>query len=91
MYRQFMESQLLDISRERMEVAPTAHYSMGGIVVVPRPKRPLSKVCSRPEKSRAECTVRTVWEATRSSKHSLWPPRRRDRGRALSNDSRPAP
>jgi len=35
MYRQFMESQLLDISRERMEVAPTAHYSMGGIVVVP--------------------------------------------------------
>jgi succinate dehydrogenase / fumarate reductase flavoprotein subunit len=35
MYRQFMESQLLDISRDRMEVAPTAHYSMGGIVVVP--------------------------------------------------------
>ena len=33
MYRQFMESQLLDISRERMEVAPTAHYSMGGVVV----------------------------------------------------------
>jgi succinate dehydrogenase flavoprotein subunit len=35
MYRQFMESQLLDISRDRMEVAPTAQYSMGGIVVVP--------------------------------------------------------
>jgi succinate dehydrogenase / fumarate reductase, flavoprotein subunit len=35
MYRQFMESQLLDISRDRMEVAPTAHYSMGGVVVVP--------------------------------------------------------
>ena len=33
MYRQFMESQLLDISRQRMEVAPTAHYSMGGVVV----------------------------------------------------------
>ena len=30
-----MESQLLDISRDRMEVAPTAHYSMGGVVVVP--------------------------------------------------------
>jgi succinate dehydrogenase / fumarate reductase flavoprotein subunit len=35
MYRQFMETQLLDISREPMEVAPTAHYSMGGVVVDP--------------------------------------------------------
>jgi succinate dehydrogenase / fumarate reductase flavoprotein subunit len=35
MYRQFMESQMLDISRESMEVAPTAHYSMGGVVVEP--------------------------------------------------------
>ena len=33
MYRQFMESQMLDISRDPMEVAPTAHYSMGGVVV----------------------------------------------------------
>ncbi len=33
MYRQFVELQMLDISRERMEVAPTAHYTMGGIVV----------------------------------------------------------
>ncbi len=35
MYRQFIEWQMLDISREPMEVAPTAHYSMGGIVVDP--------------------------------------------------------
>lgn len=35
MYRQFMESQMLDISRTPMEVAPTAHYSMGGVVVDP--------------------------------------------------------
>jgi succinate dehydrogenase / fumarate reductase flavoprotein subunit len=35
MHRQFIEYQMLDISRERMEVAPTAHYSMGGIVVEP--------------------------------------------------------
>ena len=35
MYRQFVEWQMLDISREPMEVAPTAHYSMGGIVVDP--------------------------------------------------------
>ncbi len=33
MYRQFLESQMLDISRSPMEVAPTAHYSMGGVVV----------------------------------------------------------
>ena len=32
-YRQFLESQMLDISKEAMEVAPTAHYSMGGILV----------------------------------------------------------
>lgn len=35
MYRQFLESQMLDISSQPMEVAPTAHYSMGGIVVQP--------------------------------------------------------
>ncbi len=36
MYRQFIEYQMLDISRQPMEVAPTAHYSMGGIVVDPQ-------------------------------------------------------
>src|SRR5207248_8904887 len=35
MYRQFLAFQGLDISKEPMEVAPTAHYSMGGIVVEP--------------------------------------------------------
>jgi succinate dehydrogenase / fumarate reductase flavoprotein subunit len=35
MYRQFIEYQMLDISVSPMEVAPTAHYSMGGIVVDP--------------------------------------------------------
>jgi succinate dehydrogenase / fumarate reductase flavoprotein subunit len=35
MYRQFVEHEMLDISREPMEVAPTAHYSMGGVVVDP--------------------------------------------------------
>ncbi|MDH4111164.1 MAG: FAD-binding protein [Actinomycetota bacterium] len=35
MYRQFIEHQMLDISKEPMEVAPTAHYSMGGVVVEP--------------------------------------------------------
>lgn len=35
MYRQFIEHQMLDISETAMEVAPTAHYTMGGIVVDP--------------------------------------------------------
>lgn len=35
MHQQFMEAQNLDISQSAMEVAPTAHYSMGGIVVEP--------------------------------------------------------
>jgi succinate dehydrogenase / fumarate reductase, flavoprotein subunit len=35
MYRQFLESQMLDISSRPMEVAPTAHYTMGGVVVEP--------------------------------------------------------
>ena len=35
MYRQFIEYQMLDITKQPMEVAPTAHYSMGGIPVDP--------------------------------------------------------
>ena len=35
-YRQFLEAQMLDISKFAMEVAPTAHYSMGGILVNPK-------------------------------------------------------
>lgn len=35
MYRQFLEAQMLDISTHPMEVAPTAHYSMGGVVTDP--------------------------------------------------------
>ncbi len=35
MYRQFLESQMLDISMHPMEVAPTSHYSMGGVVIEP--------------------------------------------------------
>ncbi len=34
-YRQFIEYQMLDITKEPMEVAPTAHYSMGGVLVTP--------------------------------------------------------
>ena len=34
-YKQFLDEQMLDISKLPMEVAPTAHYSMGGILVNP--------------------------------------------------------
>ncbi len=34
-YRQFLDLQMLDISKTPMEVAPTAHYSMGGLLVNP--------------------------------------------------------
>jgi succinate dehydrogenase / fumarate reductase flavoprotein subunit len=33
MYRQFVDLAMLDITTTEMEVAPTAHYSMGGILV----------------------------------------------------------
>lgn len=33
MYEQFKEFDHIDISKERMEVAPTAHYTMGGVDV----------------------------------------------------------
>ena len=36
MHRQFIEYQMLDISQTPMEVAPTAHYTMGGLVVDPQ-------------------------------------------------------
>ena len=33
MYEQFKNMNGIDISKDKMEVGPTAHYSMGGIVV----------------------------------------------------------
>ena len=35
-YQQFLDLQNLDISKEPMEVSPTAHYSMGGLEVNPK-------------------------------------------------------
>jgi len=33
MYEQFKRLDGIDISKEKMEIGPTAHYSMGGVVV----------------------------------------------------------
>lgn len=33
MYEQFKKIDGIDISKEKMEVGPTAHYSMGGVLV----------------------------------------------------------
>jgi succinate dehydrogenase / fumarate reductase, flavoprotein subunit len=33
MYRQLIEAQMIDIAEDPIEVSPTAHYSMGGVVV----------------------------------------------------------
>ena len=35
MYRQFLDTLMIDISKAPMEVSPTAHYSMGGLLVNP--------------------------------------------------------
>jgi len=35
MYRQFIDLAMVDITKEPIEVAPTAHYSMGGVLVDP--------------------------------------------------------
>jgi succinate dehydrogenase / fumarate reductase, flavoprotein subunit len=35
MHRQLVEAQLLDLAEAAVEVAPTAHYSMGGVVIDP--------------------------------------------------------
>ena len=35
MYRQFLDTLMIDISKSPMEVSPTAHYSMGGVIVDP--------------------------------------------------------
>ena len=49
-YRQFLDAQMLDISKEPMEVAPTAHYSMGGIVISPEEHCTQSEVYMLQEK-----------------------------------------
>ena len=68
MYRQFIEWQMLDISREPMEVAPTAHYSMGGIVVDPETHATDVPGLYAAGSASAGSTARTGSAATRSAR-----------------------
>ncbi|GIS48811.1 MAG: hypothetical protein Ct9H90mP22_3990 [Gammaproteobacteria bacterium] len=51
MYRQFLDTLMIDISKSPMEVSPTAHYSMGGIVVTAKNTGPVSKAYMQRERS----------------------------------------
>ena len=64
MYRQFLEYQMLDISQQPMEVALTAHYSMGGVVVDPRPTPPTWPACTPRARSPPGSMGPTGWAAT---------------------------
>ena len=68
MYRQFIEWQMLDISREPMEVAPTAHYTMGGIVVDPETHATDVRGLYAAGECVGGCTARTGSAATRSAR-----------------------
>ena len=64
MYHQFMELAAVDITKEPMEVGPTAHYVMGGVKVDPGKNR-LYPVCMLLGKLLRDCTVRTDSVETR--------------------------
>ena len=64
-YQTLMELQLLDITTDPIEVAPTAHYSMGGVWVRPAITAPTSTGSTSSAKPPAGCTAPTGWAATR--------------------------
>ena len=71
MYRQFIEYQMLDISRERMEVAPDrALFDGRRSWSSPRPTPPRSSACTRRASAPPDCTAPTGWAATRSPRRS---------------------
>ena len=56
MYEQFKKLDGIDISKEKMEVGPTAHYSMGGAVVDIKCRTKVRVVCCRrSNKSDSRC------------------------------------
>jgi succinate dehydrogenase / fumarate reductase, flavoprotein subunit len=46
MYEQFKNLAGIDISQEKMEVGPTVHYSMGGVVVNTIAVQNCRRICS---------------------------------------------
>ena len=70
MYRQFIDLAMLDITSTPMEVAPTAHYSMGGVWVDAETHATTSRGSTRSASARAGCTAPTALAATRWPKPS---------------------
>ena len=64
-YQTLMELQMLDITTTPMEIAPTAHYSMGGVWVRPRTTAPGWRACTRSARPPAGCTAPTDSAAIR--------------------------
>ena len=44
MHHQFKELAGVNVNKEPMEVGPTAHYVMGGVMSMLNPKRPRSRI-----------------------------------------------
>jgi succinate dehydrogenase / fumarate reductase, flavoprotein subunit len=56
MYEQFKDIDGIDISKDKMEIGPTAHYSMGGVVVDTVSDKDQGAICSwRGNKSDSWC------------------------------------
>jgi FAD binding domain-containing protein len=62
--------QMLDVTRDPIEIAPTAHYSMGGVWVRPTTTGRTSTASTRSGRPRVDCTEPTASAGTRSS--SSW-------------------
>ena len=54
-----------DLAGGLVEVVPTAHYFMGGVMCEPE-RRPAGRACSSPARTRAACTARIASAATAS-------------------------
>ncbi len=65
MYYQFKQFENIDISKQRMEVAPTAHYTMGGVDVSPKGETRISGLFAAGE------TVGQIHGANRLGGNSL--------------------
>jgi succinate dehydrogenase / fumarate reductase, flavoprotein subunit len=86
MYHQFKELGDVDITKEPMEVGPTAHYTMGGIRVDPETQESRVKGLFAAASARRGCTGRTGSAATRCRTCSCSGASRAARGEVCEGD-----